>query len=302
MIGAALPAWAELTRGQAAFEAGNYADAYLQLVPPARAGNPQAQYLLGRMADNGLGPVALDPREAARWYKRAASRGHADAQFALAQAHALGRGVPQSRKAALQWLERAAEGGHQPALLDLADLYRDGRGVKQDRARAAALLRRAAELGNPDASYSYAQLLAAGDGVEKDEEEASFWFHRAIDLGQPRALYDLGRIAMARLETPAETIIAYKWLTLAMQRGEGDVKRDAERDRAAVAKQMIASDIAAAMERVKDWKPASGPLPGRGPGGATASGGREGRSSRGAAADNRGGRGGSAGRPEAATR
>jgi TPR repeat protein len=258
-VAAAGLARADFATGEAAFKAGNYNDAYLQLLGPGHAGDPRAQYLLGQMSDSGLGPIALDPREAVRWYRLAAEKKYPEAQYALARAYALGRGVPQDKDQSLHWLRSAAGLDFEPAMLDLAELFDSGRGIDQDVMKAAALIERAANLGNPDAQYLYGERLMSGSGVKKNEPEAWSWFKRAADAGQPAALYRLGRVILARHRSIDENIEAYALLTLASQRGSGDVKRDAGRDRSVLAKDMTPGDIASAMQRVKAWKPAERP-------------------------------------------
>ena len=46
--------------------------------------------------------------EAAKWYRRAAERGLAEAQYSLGSLYADGRGVPQNFMAAHMWLNLAA--------------------------------------------------------------------------------------------------------------------------------------------------------------------------------------------------
>lgn len=259
MVGAATQVRADFRTGEAAFKAGNYSDAYLRLLGPGQAGDACAQYLLGQMSDSGLGPIALDPREAVRWYKLAAAKNHPEAQYALARAYALGRGVPQDKEQSLNWLRSAAGLDYVPAMLDLAALFDSGRGVEADPMKATALIERAAALGNPDAQYLYAERLMAGTGVRKNEREAWEWFRRAADAGQPAALYRIGRVILAKHRSIDENIEAYALLTLATQRGNGSVKSDATRDRAELTKEMTPGDIAAAMQRVKAWKPAEQP-------------------------------------------
>ncbi len=247
-------AHADLRTGEAAYKAGNYGDAYLQLLAPAHAGDPRAQSLLGQMSDSGLGPIALDPREAVRWYTLAAGKKHAEAQYALARAYAFGRGVKQDKEQAVKWLASAAELDFEQALLDLAQLYDDARGVEKDSVRATALIERAATLGNPDAQYLLGERFASGTGTLRNQKTAWQWFKRAADAGQPAALYRMGQVIFKAERSIEDNIKAYTWLTLAERRGTGDVKREAGRDKALLSKDMTPSDIAAAMQRVRDWK------------------------------------------------
>lgn len=252
-------AHADFVTGEAAYKAGNYNDAYLQLLGPGHAGDPRAQYLLGQMSDSGRGTIALDPREAVRWYRLAAAKNHPESQYALARAYAVGRGVQQDKEQSLTWLKSAAGLDFEPAMLDLAELFDGGRGIDPDPMKATALLERAATLGNPDAQYRYAERLISGTGIKRNEQEAWSWFKRAADAGQPAALYRMGRVILAKHRSIDENIEAYALLTLASQRGSGDVKRDASRDRGELTKEMTPGDIASAMQRVKAWKPTERP-------------------------------------------
>ena len=65
---------------------------------------------LGDIHHNALG-VARDPEAAARWWREAARRGHAEAQAMLGAACLAGRGVPRDIVEALHWLLRADAGG-----------------------------------------------------------------------------------------------------------------------------------------------------------------------------------------------
>jgi TPR repeat protein len=261
VLAAGSAARADFRTGEAAFKSGNYNDAYLQLLGPGHSGDPRAQYLLGQMSDSGLGPIALDPKEAVRWYRLAAAKKHPESQYALARAYAFGRGVKQDKDEAVKWLAAAAELEFEQAMLDLAELYDNGRGVAKDALKATTLIERAANLGNPDAQYLYGERLASGTGILQDRKQAWMWLKKAADAGQPAALYRIGRVIFTMNRSIEDNIAAYTWLTLATQRGSAEVKRDAARDRAELAKDMTPGDIAAAMQRVKAWKPAERPAP-----------------------------------------
>ena len=56
-----------------------------------------------------------DYAEAVRWYRKAAERGHAQAQFNLGGAYGLGQGVPQDVVYAHKWLNLAGSQGHEQA-------------------------------------------------------------------------------------------------------------------------------------------------------------------------------------------
>ena len=85
----------------------DFDEAYNLIRQPADSGDPDAQYLLGRMYDNGDG-VPRNGAEAAKWYRRAAELGNSRAQFELGQLHLFGDGVPEDSVEAFVWMAIAA--------------------------------------------------------------------------------------------------------------------------------------------------------------------------------------------------
>lgn len=71
-----------------------------------------------------------DDADAEKWYRKAAERGHAEAQNNLGLIYVLGRGVRQDDAEAAKWFGRAAAQGYSPAQTNLAALRRQGRGGK----------------------------------------------------------------------------------------------------------------------------------------------------------------------------
>lgn len=246
----------EFLNAQADFQVGNYARAYLELLPMANRGDARAQYLMGVMSDNGLGPVQLDVQEAARWYQKAAEKNNADAQFALSNAYSVGRGVAVEPKQALHWLTKAAENGNITAMMSLAGLYETGVGIARDTAKAADWTLRAARAGSVDALYLYAVRLMLGDGVPKSEKTAALWFERAAQRGNAAAALVLGRAVGDGLKaSPEQNIEAFMWLSLATRRGTGQVRTDAAQALRQLQPNMMPSDVLTAVQRVAAWHP-----------------------------------------------
>jgi uncharacterized protein len=135
--------------GQEAFRRKNYSRAFALLRPEAERGQAKAQYLVGRMYEDGFG-VEQNYGEAARWYRAAAEQGDPLAQHALSVFYAVGWGIAADPAESVKWLRRSAEQGYYYAGNDLGSRYRTGRGVPQDNALAYMWLDLAA--GNaPDA-------------------------------------------------------------------------------------------------------------------------------------------------------
>ncbi|MDE2578477.1 MAG: sel1 repeat family protein [Hyphomicrobiales bacterium] len=105
-------------------------------------GDPNAQYNLARMYIDGAG-VEKDNRQAARWLRLAAEKGHAPSQAMLGHLLFTGQeGVPRQRALGLMYLTMARESiGEKPAPADkwIADLYAKAIGEAADNDRQAAL-------------------------------------------------------------------------------------------------------------------------------------------------------------------
>ena len=86
----------------------------------------EAQRDLGALYATGDWSGPRDPVRAAEWYRRAAERGHPDAQYNLGFMCLLGEGVEASPSEGLHWLKRSADQGDESAIRLLADLYRLG--------------------------------------------------------------------------------------------------------------------------------------------------------------------------------
>jgi TPR repeat protein len=63
--------------------------------------------------------LAQDHAEAAKWFRRAAEQGNADAQNNLGAIYAEGQGVPRDMIGAYTWLSLAATAGNQSAAKNL---------------------------------------------------------------------------------------------------------------------------------------------------------------------------------------
>ncbi|MFC7537722.1 SPOR domain-containing protein [Sphingomonas sp. GCM10030256] len=120
-----------------------------------------------------------DRTQAVRIWQPLAAAGDADAQFNLAQAYKLGRGVPLDLGQAQLLFERAAKQGHAEAQANLGML------LFQNGNRTAALrwLKSGAEAGDPRALLVYGTALFNGDGVPIDRVRAYAMVSRAAAEG-----------------------------------------------------------------------------------------------------------------------
>jgi len=120
-------------------------------------------------------------------FRPLADRGDADAQYAMAQAYFLGRGVPQNTNLAEQWYERAARQGNEEAQANYGLLlFQNGR-----RREALPWIERAANRGDPRAQYVLGTALFNGDLVGQDSARAYALMTRAAEAGLPPAVSQL---------------------------------------------------------------------------------------------------------------
>ena len=120
--------------------------------------------------------------EAYKIFLDLAKKSNSDAQTALGQMYATGRGVPKDYVASALWLERAAVRHHAHAQLNLGGLYHNGQGVKRDKGIARYWWGRSAEQGNGLAMLRLGVLLAYGAtwGPSDHRIEAYKWFAVAL--------------------------------------------------------------------------------------------------------------------------
>lgn len=105
------PVETELASGLSAFQRGDYPAAHATFRALAAQNVPAAETLLGTMAVKGQGGPKDDAVGAA-WFMRAARRGYAPAQLALADSFAKGRGVPKNPERAMALAKAAAAQQH----------------------------------------------------------------------------------------------------------------------------------------------------------------------------------------------
>ncbi|APG63719.1 hypothetical protein LPB140_08410 [Sphingorhabdus lutea] len=123
-------------------------------------------------------------------WKQPALNGDADAQFNLAQAYKLGRGVEANVDTALIWYGKAAAQGH----LQASDNYGHMLHYKGKIAESIPYLSASAARGQPLSQYLYATELFNGTFVQKDWVRAYAFMTRASTAGLPYATKSLGQM------------------------------------------------------------------------------------------------------------
>ena len=151
-----------------------------ELKKRAKAGEPEAQWILGGRYDWGWG-VRRSGRKAMKYYRMAAEQGFADAQ------NSVGSSLQAEKKyaEALRWYQLAADQDHALALNNLAYLYDEGLGVPQDKHKGLEYYFRSAELGEVDAMWNIANVYGAGQLGEIDLATACIWTRRTRTYADP---------------------------------------------------------------------------------------------------------------------
>jgi TPR repeat protein len=149
--------------GVAAYDAGNYAEAY-RLFSSIEDENLAAMRNVAYMRRSGEG-TRRDPKGAEEMYERAARGGLPTAQADLGEMLMNGEAGKPNPAAAAAWLSLAAAAHHPVAEFELGELYEDGDGVDQDLGRARELYKDAAARGVPGAQERLASLDASHPGA-----------------------------------------------------------------------------------------------------------------------------------------
>jgi TPR repeat protein/nucleoid-associated protein YgaU len=261
-----------------------------QIRAQADKGDLESLNALGNAYTNGLLGLKQDYAEALAWYRRAAEKGFAPAQFNLGLAYELGRGVRADERQAFKYYLMAAEQGFAAAQFNVGNMYSAGRGVGQDFFESNLWFKQAAEKGIVEAQFNLGLAYEAGRGVKKDEVAAARWYKQAADRGFPRAQYNLGllledgrgvakneavaavfyraaaeqgfapaqnnyglMISEGRGDLAKDPVEAYFWLSLAVANGANPAARDF------VAQSLTAAELAAGNKRLNDLKAGAPP-------------------------------------------
>ena len=196
----------------------------------ARAGSsdlgeesPMSQHIRGIFYYLGIGDqdhLEIDYAEAVKWFRKAAERGHAEAQFNLGICYDRGRGLTEDPVEALEWFKKAAQQCFAKAQYAVGYCYRQGRGVQRNDAEGADWYRLAAEQGLPEAQHGLGICYAHGLGVAQNLTEATSWYRMAAEQDWADAQYQLGRCYRDGRGVSRNVLEAYNWFQLAGDKGK----------------------------------------------------------------------------------
>ena len=145
----------------------------------ARQGDHSAQHMLALMYQRGLA-VEKDTKLALTWLRKAATKGHADAQYDL------GRTLAQTgSQEALYWLKKVAKNGHTKAGYMAAALMAQQNSVNQkSQSDAWRWLYHGKQMAQPKVVYNLAIVLHQGQlGLPKTKFKYQTWLEQAARGG-----------------------------------------------------------------------------------------------------------------------
>jgi TPR repeat protein len=162
------------------FEKKEYTRALEPLRRAAEGGQSKAQCCLASCYLNGLG-VSKNEVEAAKWYRKAAEQGVAEAQFWLGVYYSQWLGAAEGAR----WYRKAAEQGHAGAQNNLGFCYADGDGVPKDCVEALKWLLLSSSQ-DPSRSVVLPEALwgtTAGQDAEAQQLARAFRNRKAVEPG-----------------------------------------------------------------------------------------------------------------------
>lgn len=139
----------------------------------ADRGLPLAEYNYGQMLIESSPSGGFT--DAARYFEKSAKAGVPEAQYAMSQLFASGRGVTEDLQQARAFLHAAALNGFTIAQIEYGIWLINGKGGVAKPEEGFRFLRHAAALGNPIAINRVAHLYKDGIGTEPDVVEAAKW-------------------------------------------------------------------------------------------------------------------------------
>ena len=230
---------AAFRRARALIDRGDRRAAFPYLARAARAGNADAEFLIGRAYLEGAGVPPSRP-EGVRWLEKAAQQDYVEAQGLLATLCLNGMGPEQTAagvsgspglfsgqttlgpdfETALIWARRAAEGGSAEAQAMMGFILGSGPDHMRDQSASDEWYRRSAEAAGPQGQLGYALVLARlGTNDPAQQEKLIGHLRAASDTGLATAQYLLGMMHDRGVGVPLDEPEAAKLYSQAAAKG-----------------------------------------------------------------------------------
>lgn len=221
------------------------------LLKSAHQNNRNAAYLLGLISLEGLAGQ-VNYKDAAFWFKQAASRGHAEAQLQygkmLLDGHATAVVGDESPD---DWIKKAAVGGSRDAQVMYAKTILSKSSGAVDYQEVTYWLEKAAQQGHSGAQQSVGIAYQTGTlGVPKDYEKAAYWLKKAVTQGQMSSAFNLGRLYQQGQGVVKNLVYAHFLLNVAA--GSGHKMAANYRDE--LEQQLTSQQVRSAQRLASSWR------------------------------------------------
>ena len=188
----------------------------------AKSGDPIAMFKYSLMLLAG-DLVKADRKQAEDYMRRAAESGNTLAEFNWAQMLAEDTPGDEGLAAALPFYEKAADKGLADAQYAVAQIYVGLESLPPEKkAKARDYLMRAAFAGHDTAQHDMGVWLIEGIGGEKDFDAGFQWMKIAAMRGNVAAQSKLGLLYVNAIGTRPDDVEAAKWYLLARRAGLND--------------------------------------------------------------------------------
>lgn len=164
--------------------------------------NPQSQYSLACIYENGFGTIKADHKLAAKYAKMSADQQHPSGLWYYGYLLENGIGVRQNFELAAQYYKKSADQNDSFGMWHLGSVLLTGRGVQQDYNEATAYFKMSAKLGNEFGECYYGMMLENGIGVNKNFEEAEKYYKLSANKMNRDGLFNFGRICELKGDLP----------------------------------------------------------------------------------------------------
>ncbi|CAO3614674.1 unnamed protein product [Mucor hiemalis] len=153
----------------------------------------------------------------------AAHNGDAESSYKIGSLYYKGEyGFDQDFSKAIQWYKKAASVGHEDSIFDIANMYENGEGVDVDYKKAKELYMDAYNKGSQAAPFRIALMYCFNRGVEKDDTLIMSWVGEAHKRNYSKGYLHLGYIYHFGKAIKVDFNEALKWYERAIQFDDSD--------------------------------------------------------------------------------
>lgn len=168
--------------------------------------------------------VPTDYWKAVPLFRKAAERGHAEAQYWLGTCYLKGHGVVESEEKSFSWFVKSIQSGSVNGRVKLSELMENKMCISQAESRRISMLE-LENKGDGTAVYILGLIFNYGWGVEKDKPRSFNYFEKgALKYNNLGCMAALGSIYAEDNGVPKDEAIAAEWYRKAAQQGDAEAQ------------------------------------------------------------------------------